>query len=455
MLGSEEDPARLPPRILEAAIELTNAERAFLVRVEGPDPQGSFRLAVLATRGFTGDALAGPEGEVSRTVVERTLKDGGRAVITSRPADAELIRVSSIVGRGILSLVSVPLRLRGALVGVLYLDSRGEKDLFEERDLPVLQTFATQAALSLELAREAKAPASRPAEYLVGESSAMQALLEEVRRVSRTNDPVLICGEPGTESGLVAREVHAQGPDASDPFRSVGCGGPPAEEAHRILGHAGEPGPLARAGTLCLEEVEALGSELQRLLARALHEGSFVIPGSGQEVPVRARLVALTGVDLSERARAGHFRSDLYYRLDVQRLVVPPLRQRREDLGALCAAVLGRLGGTPVDLTGEAVAAMQRYSWPGNLLELEGELRRLRGLGMPRVGVDRLSPQIRDGRGVAHARTDFSGRTLGELEEELVRTAMRDCGGVKARAARQLGIPRSTLYHLLERYGIA
>jgi transcriptional regulator with GAF, ATPase, and Fis domain len=455
MLGSEEDPTRIPPLILKASRDLTGAERAFLVRVEGPDSAGAYDLKVLATHGFRQDGLSGAEGQVSRTVVEKVLSGGGRAVLTSRPADAELIRASSIVGRGIRSLVCVPLRMRGAVIGVLYLDHRGQEALFRESDLPTLQTFATQVALSLELARDAFRLSSRPPEFLVGESPAVTALLEEVRRVAATPDVVLICGEPGTELGLAAREVHAQSGDLQKLFRSIPCGGGPREEAARILGSAGVPGPLASSRTVCLEEVDTLGVDVQRVLARALQTGSFTVPGSAATESLSARLIALTRVDLAQQVRDGGFRADLYYRLDVQRLVVPPLRQRSEDIPLLCAAILARQGSPELAISPEAILLLQRYAWPGNVLELEGELRRFRAKGVRTIHVDHLSPLIREGRGVRHDRADYSGRTLGELEEELVRNAMRDSGGVKARAARQLGVPRSTLYHLLERYGIA
>lgn len=450
-LGSEEDLAKLPPLILDAALELTGAERAFLIQVVGPDVQGGYRLDVLATRGFVGNALEGPAGHVPRTVVERALADGGKPVITSRPADAGLIEVSSVAGRGILSLVCVPLKVRGRTTGVLYLDDRSQETLFREEDLATLQTFATQAALSLELAGE-ETPAAREATFVVGASPQITTLLAEIERVSRSSDPVLICGEPGTEGALVAREVHAQGAQRDLPFRTIACGGSAQEQAQRLLGTASKPGPLARDGSVCLEEVEALDPELQRILARALREGGYTLPGSETRAPLRARLLVLTSVDLAERTYAGLFRSDLYYRLDVQRLVVPPLRQRREDVPALIDALLGRLGLPALTIGDEALKRMVQYGWPGNLLELEGELRRLAQLGTPRVAFLDLSDRVRAGHGVVHERPDFSGKTLGELEEELVRGAMRDCDGVKARAARQLGIPRSTLYHLLERY---
>jgi transcriptional regulator of acetoin/glycerol metabolism len=137
----------------------------------------------------------------------------------------------------------------------------------------------------------------------------------------------------------------------------------------------------------------------------------------------------------------------------MQRLVVPPLRQRRDDLPALWER-LCREAGRALVLSDEALSELASYPWPGNYVELQTEVNRLTRGGARRVLPDDLTPRIRSSRGVAHAPLDFSGKTLGEIEEDLVRQAMEECHGVKARVARKLGIPRSTLYHVLERYGL-
>ena len=450
-LGSE-DPSQLPPRILDAALELTGAERALLVQLPPPDSSGRRRITVLAGRGFSQGALEGAGGAVPRAAVERAIEEG-RGLTTSREADQVLIsNLSSVLNLGVQSLACVPLRLRGETCGALYLDHRGQEGLFRTEDLPTLQTFAAQAAISLELAREAEATAPSPGpHHLIGSSPPWQALLDEIRRVSRDREPVLVWGETGTELGLVARELHAQGPDRLARFRLVGCGDRGAE-LRRLLGSADKVGALSVEGTIALEEVDLLDLELQRVLARALADGSFTVPGTSRNVPLRARLIALTHADLPQLADAGQFRADLFYRLDVQRLVVPPLRQRSEDLPALCEGILRRLNAE-LEFTPSCLERLQRYAWPGNVLELESELRQLAARG-GRVDTTDLSDRIREGRGLVQAEAQLAGLTLGEIEENLVRKVMDECGGVKARAARQLGIPRSTLYHLLDRYGI-
>ncbi|HBP19833.1 MAG TPA: hypothetical protein DEA08_18830 [Planctomycetes bacterium] len=451
-LGSEEDPAVLPGVILDASLELTGAERALLVAARPPDASGRRKVSILDSVGFTRDDLAGNEGALSRSVIESALEGSGRAVLTTRPRDRELLAVSSLISAGVRSVACLPLRVRGALRGVLYLDHRGSEDLFCERELPTLQTFATQAALSLELLERPRA-ATEPAaaRFLVGESEPLQALLSEVQRVARGDEPVLLCGEEGTELGRVARELHAQGPQAR--FELLSCAEPPASLARRLLGSPDKPGRLGADLTLCLEGVDQLDPDLQRVLATTLAEGTYTPLWSSARLPLRARLIATTGADLAQRCDQGTFRSDLHYRLDVQRLVVPPLRQRREDLPALCAAWAQR-EGVPLEVRPGALERMRAYAWPGNLAELESELARLRARGLAVVTAPDLSQRVRDSQGVTLPGADFSGRTLQELREDAIRAALDECKGVKTRAAKKLGISRSTLYHLLARYGI-
>ncbi|MEZ6188436.1 MAG: sigma 54-interacting transcriptional regulator [Planctomycetota bacterium] len=446
-LGSEQDPGALPKAILRAAREMTEAERAVLVSVEGPDSSGKLRVHALAASGFSARDLAGPEGAVSRTVVERCIADG-RAVLTTQQEDANLIHASTLVRRGVLSVVCVPLYLRGTLRGALYLDHRGREAHFRQRDLPILQAFATQSALCLELTQE-PAPITRTTQrLLIGEAPPLVALREELARAARSTEPTLICGEPGTELTLAARELHALAHPGERAFREVS-----ATTLPRLLGNSAEPGWLGQEGTVCIQDVETLEPALQRVLASAVAEGSYTLP-DGSTHSVRARVVATTHVDLEARIRDGKFLAELYYRLDVQRVIVPPLRQRTEDLEELCRLGFQRLNAPELSIGEDAMERLKAYSWPGNALELERELRRLRSLGPHRFRPEHLSDAIRDGRGVVATSEGFTGKTLGELEEQMVRQALEETNGVKSKAARKLGIPRSSLYHLIARYKI-
>ena len=282
-LGSERDATTLPKAILRAAREMTEAERAVLVSVEGPDSAGKLKVHALAASGFSARDLAGAEGAVSRTVVERCVADG-RAVLTTQDEDANLIHASTLIRRGVLSVVCVPLYLRGSLRGALYLDHRGIEAHFRQRDLPILQAFATQSALCLELT-DAPPPVARSGQrLLIGDAPPLQVLREELGRAACSAEPTLICGEPGTELTLAARELHALAHSVERPFREVTVASLP-----RLLGNDAELGWLGQEGTVCIQDVETLDPALQRVLASAIAEGTYSV-GDGSTHSVRARI---------------------------------------------------------------------------------------------------------------------------------------------------------------------
>ncbi len=493
LLATQEDVRALLPMILDAA-----TERGFLVRVGGGSG-GRPKVRVEVARGFARESLSGSQGKVSRTVVERALSEQ-RVVLTTSEADADVREVSSVQARRVLSILCVPLPQRGEVTGVLYLDHRFTPTAFTEQDVPVVEAFADQAALALETAarteegrrleqarRELAARAAEggeaeaapagsegapapdaPARFggLIGGSPLMVRLYHEIERAARSRAPVLITGESGTGKELVAREIHRRGPSAQEPFLSENCAAiADALLESELFGHrqgaftgATEDRPglfqLAGRGTLLLDEVGDMSPVMQSKLLRVLQEGCARPVGGERPVEVRCRVVAATLHDLRALVEARRFREDLYYRLDVLRIEVPPLRRRPEDVPALLEHFLAREAPRPPQLTTKATQLLVSYAWPGNVRELENEARRLASLGVSRLTARHLSEEVRAGKGLARADGAYSGKTLGEVEREMVAAAMRESGGNKARAARQLGIPKTTLYHLLDRYGL-
>jgi serine/threonine-protein kinase PknK len=492
-LAAEQDPKKLVPLILDAAIELARAERGFIVRVDPPRKgEERVRIKVDVARGFDQETLAGAQGKVSRTVVERVI-ERGRGLVTTSEEDQDIREVSSVQARKVLSILCVPMQLRGETRGVLYLDHRFDPTVFDEQDLPVAATFADQAALALESAElhEARAAEARRLEpepepepgppvpqfppgegplrfgRLIGHSAVMRSLYAEIERAARSTALVLVTGESGTGKELVARELHARGARPDEPFLSENC----AALADTLLeselfGHrkgsftgatADRKGlfQLAGRGTLFLDEVGDMSPTMQGKLLRVLQEGQVRPVGGDVAVPIACRVIAATHRDLRALVAAGQFREDLYYRLDVLRIAVPPLRQRPEDVPALLAHSLAAQSPHAIEVTEKALELLVGYAWPGNVRELENEARRLAALGEPKLTVRCLSPEVAKGRGLARAGGAYSGKTLGEVEREMVAAALRETGGNKARAARQLGIPKTTLYHLIERYELS
>ena len=461
-LTTEREPTKLLPLILDAAIEIAKAERGFLVRVLGRKRDGGYKFRAEVGRGFDKTALSGVAGDVSRTAVNRVL-ESDRGLVTNSVEDYDLLDASSVKARRVLSIICVPMRLRGEIKGVLYLDHRFDRTAFAERDLPVLRTFADHAALAMETAdlfaeraaaserlgaaleelERLKAgvddpPGSLPADaprcfgQLVGASPPMIALYEEIEAAARSWDPVLVMGETGSGKGLVAREIHVRGLRSDQPLVRVRCEALEGDDFER-----------AGRGTLVLDEVADASPGMQSRLVETLE-------GAGAQ----CRIIATSHRDLRARVVEGAFREDLYYRLDVMRIVVPPLRQRSGDAILLFNHFLELVGSRDLQLSPRARELLAAHPWPGNVRELENEVRRLAALGSAKISANALRDEIREGGGASAGTGTYSGKTLSEIERDVIAKTLAACDGNKSRTARQLGVPRSTLYHLLERYGL-
>jgi transcriptional regulator with GAF, ATPase, and Fis domain len=495
-LAAERDLEALLPKILDAAIEITEAERGYLVLVRGKRPDGAWDLKIAQARGFDGVDVPAQDVALSRTVVERVLQREERGLVTTSEADRDVIEVTSVKDRRVLSIACVPMRLRGQTTGILYIDHRFSRQAFTAADLPILRTFADQAALASETAtllaeREPQAdglaqvealrarqdaldaghPAASPASdtfgRLVGAAPAMGALYEEIERAARCWDSALVLGEGGSGTSAVAAEIHARSGRAKEPFLTLNCATAPAQTvASELFGHRKGAYPwatshrrglvvLAGKGTLLLQNVESLPPPVQAQLLRVLREEQVLPPGADKPQKVSARVIATSHDDLRQRVADGSFRSDLYYQLDVLRVIVPPLRQRRDDVPALVAHFARELGKPKLKVSAKALEVLGAYAWPGNVTQLRNEVQRLIRLDAREVTTPMLSEEIQEGRGVTAADGDAAGKTLSEVERDMVAAALEASKGVKSRAARQLGIPRTTLYHLMERYGLA
>ncbi|MDR1411486.1 MAG: sigma-54 dependent transcriptional regulator [Spirochaetaceae bacterium] len=339
---------------------------------------------------------------------------------------------------------------------------------------------------------------------LIGESGVMRELGERIRKIAASEVTVLITGESGSGKEAVAREIHRRGEHRDEPFAAVNIGG--IHEGlmeSELFGHekgafTGAAGrrlglfEIAGRGTIFLDEIGEMPQALQVKLLRVLQERKIRRLGGTGDIPVNARIISATNRDLETMVKSGGFREDLYFRLNVFRLIVPPLRDRREDIPPLAEHLLralgSRMGLAPRKLSGEALEKLRRYSFPGNVRELENileraliygegnvigagdiELHRAAGLGGPEPA--ETAPEgagySSSGEDAATAGRIFGGgsssgntggasapRPLESWEKEAVLEALGRCNGNRTKAAKELGITRKTLLNKVKAYGI-
>jgi DNA-binding NtrC family response regulator len=322
---------------------------------------------------------------------------------------------------------------------------------------------------------------------LVGRSPEMEKLYRILSKVAYSTHPVLILGESGTGKELVARSIHFNGPNAAKPFVTVDCGSlVPTLIESELFGHVkgaftgadrAKEGLLASAegGTVFLDEIGELPLDLQAKLLRALQEKEVRPVGSTVAKPISARVLAATNRDLSGMVERGTFRKDLYFRLNVVNLRIPPLRNRREDIASLAVHFLERLekeSGVERIFSDSTLRVMTEYDWPGNVRELENAIERACALSSgpvlhmgdlptqlqdfrlqqgPTIRVEEAGPELREGAGGVR---DGEIVSIAEMEKHAILATIRQLKGDKLMAAKLLGIGKTTLYRKLKEYGI-
>jgi transcriptional regulator with GAF, ATPase, and Fis domain/serine/threonine protein kinase len=489
---------------LDAAIELSEAERGFLlVRPEA----GGKRLEVAVARNLDRERIGRSHLKFSRSIAENVVRTGQPVSTTDALADERFRANQSVHAMRLRSVVCVPVTAPEGVLGAIYLDHRFRKDQFDDDVVQVLLAFADQVAIALRNARlvsdlERRTHAlqkeqERVQELLegqaaeidrlssevrtrqealefrydyssiVGASAPMQAVFRVLDRVTDTNIDVLVQGESGTGKELVARALHFNGPRRQGPFLSINCAALPENLLESELfgvtrgaftgADRDREGLLASAcgGTLFLDEIGEMPLAMQAKLLRVLQERRVRPLGSNREVPVDIRLVSATNRRLLDDVSAGRFREDLYYRVAVVEIRLPPLRERPDDIPALCTHILERaaasMGGKVVGVRADALRALMHHPLPGNVRQLDNLLRRALVLSEGQaIGLQDLdlAPASRsDSRKMPRDRAAFeqeeSARILACLEQH----RWNVCA-----VARAIGMPRNTLYRKLRKY---
>jgi len=312
---------------------------------------------------------------------------------------------------------------------------------------------------------------------IVGESKAMEDVFSIMKRVADTPTTVLITGESGTGKELIARGIHRASSRSNAPFVSINCAAVPENLLEsELFGY--EKGAFTGAvslkqgkfefadgGSLFLDEVGEMSLSLQVKLLRVLQEQEFQRVGGNKDIKVNVRIIAATNKDLREEVDAGRFRSDLFFRLNVVSVHVPPLRERRSDIPVLAAHFLGKFGARlsrqVSEVSPDVMSALYAYSWPGNVRELENVIERAmvlcRGNRIEPEDLPseiRETPEIEEGIDNLISWERSLAETLDAIEERMIRQALKKAGNVQNQAAKTLGISRSNLQYKMKKYGL-
>ena len=345
-----------------------------------------------------------------------------------------------------------------------------EKPLSLEKVTVVVKNALENRRLTVENLRLREVQQTRY--RIIGESVPMKALRQQLALMAATNGRVLIYGESGTGKELVAHAIHAMSPRAAEPFVEVNCAAIPEELIESELfghlkgsftgAHEDKIGKFQKAhgGTLFLDEVGDMSLKTQAKVLRALDEQRFQPVGASESVQVDVRVIAATNKNLQEEIERGNFREDLFYRLNVIPIYVPPLRERIEDIPLLADHFLQEFtsayGRKPKELTPEAYALLQSYHWPGNVRELRNLMERIVIMN-PQTRIDARHIPLPRSRPVTRPMESFGSlqEVRAAVEREFILKKLQETGGNVSRAAELLGLERSHLYRKMKALGIA
>jgi Nif-specific regulatory protein len=499
-IGAATDLDQVLIEVADAVLGLLhNATHVTVVlKDDDQDPATTAFVPVMTRVRLPSGASGPPSGPVpiSRSVYRKVVKE--RAAVLAADAPVEVGQSESLMGASIRSTVGVPLWRGEDILGVLQADNRNAPGMLNSGDVELLLVLAANASLAVANARlikrlvtaedrllkensflkgreEKRLRSGKPEMSIIGTSDAMRAVITQLDKVVDTRVTVLIEGETGTGKELIAAAVHYRSRRRDKLFVAQNC----AALAESLLeselfghkkgsftgAHEEKKGlfEIADGGTLFLDEITETPMSLQSKLLRALQEGEIRQVGGTVSKHVNVRIVAATNRNLEEEVQRGRFREDLYYRLKVFPLRLPPLRERRDDIPLLAGHFLERYAdeiGKPVGgFSQQAMELMVGYNWPGNVRELQNEVQRLviqlepGAFATPEL----LSPRIRQVEGLV-SRAGATKGTLKEMMDSVEKffliEALRDHGNNKTNAAKTLGITREGLHKKLRQFGI-
>ncbi|MFL5441822.1 MAG: sigma 54-interacting transcriptional regulator [Myxococcales bacterium] len=467
-LGREPALDRALIRLLDSIVEVVKADKGFVLTVENGTPE------ILAARNFQQQDIEDAVERLSDSIVRRALDTKQPLIVSDAVHDAQFNASESVVNLKLASVMCVPLLLRGEVSGAVYVGNDRLASLFTARELLLMTSFCSTATLLLEHARSLDELRADKAELqsrldaqaygdIIGACEAMRDIFRKIDKVAATNIDVLVTGESGTGKELIARELHRRSPRKNGPFIAINCGAIPENLLEsELFGHAkgaftgaiaARPGKFqaASSGTLLLDEIGEMSPALQVKLLRALQDRAVTRVGETKVEPVDIRIVSATNKDLEAEMNAGRFREDLYYRVNVVHLHLPPLRERGEDAAMLAKFFLGRatreLGAKVKGFSRQALNAVRHFRWPGNIRQLENRIKKAVVLAEgPLITAEDLElrpEQLDPILPLAQAMENFRNRYINEVLERN--------GGNRTKTAKDLGVDPRTIFRHLEK----
>lgn len=467
-IGHIADQESLQWQLLGFLFDVVPAERGAVLLCSG---SGEFSCEV------AWDRVLGPGHpvQVSRNVVQSVLQDRVGVVASNAPGNEMRGAAKILADLQVSSLLCVPLVIADKVLGAIYLDSKDAAHGFDDSHLQVMTAVAGIASLAFDKVRRWEQLKQENQELraeinlehnMVGASPRMREVFEFIRRVAPTDSTVLIQGESGTGKELVARAIHRNSDRADRPFVAINCAAIAASLLEsELFGHekgafTGASGlkkgkvETAEGGTLFLDEVSELASDLQAKLLRVLQEREFERVGGTRPIKLDIRLVAATNRHLPEAVKAGTFRNDLYYRLNVVAITMPALRERHEDIPLLASHFITKTSRKckvrAKSLSPEAQTCLKGYDWPGNVRELENAIERALVLGSTETILPEDLPEavLEAASQVPAAMAKYHG-TIKDAKKQLILQTLQKAGGSYIEAAKALGIHPNSLLRLI------
>jgi len=479
--------SELLERIIDSIIKLANTDRGFLMLVDE-----SGRLQFTIARDDNQKPLEEKDFSISKSIVKEALRKKEPLFISNALEDKRFKEQKSVLDLQLRTAICIPLRSTKGAIGIIYTDSTKLTDIITKEDMSIISAFASQASIAIENARlhgelilskeelakeniELKEKLKEKYSFsgIIGRSKAMQEIFETIKKIAPYSTTVLIQGETGTGKELIAKAIHFNSPRKDNQLVTINCGAMPAELLEsELFGHkrgafTGATGDkagmfeTANGGTIFLDEIGDMPQPLQVKLLRVLQEGEVRRIGENLPRKVDVRVIAATNKNLEEDVKSGRFRKDLYYRLNVVPIHIPPLRERTEDIIPLCQHFLEKyaekMNKKGVKISPDAMRLILSNQWPGNVRELENSIERALALcGKSKVLLPEHFPHLIQSRSLFEEleREASLKEKLKAVERQIIIDALEKCGYKITRAAELLKVTRQHLHNKIKEYGI-